>query len=102
MIASLNTVTFFLKVLKDRYVKLSTIILYQTDSQHHGLSAVVCTCIDKYLAIYESASAISWSTTFGSANVLVSPSSSSCLEAIFLNILLIIFPLLVFGRPGAQ
>lgn len=41
-------------------------------------------------------------TTCGSARVLVSPSSSSCLEAIFLRILLIIFPLLVFGSPGAQ
>lgn len=52
--------------------------------------------------VYTSARAISWSTTFGSARVLVSPSSSNCLEAIFLRILLIIFPLLVFGRPGAQ
>lgn len=45
---------------------------------------------------------MSWSTTDGSASVLVSPSSSSCLDAIFLRILLIIFPLRVFGRPGAQ
>ena len=52
--------------------------------------------------LQRSASSISWSTTFGSASVLVSPSSSNCLEAIFLKILLIIFPLLVFGRPGAQ
>lgn len=49
-----------------------------------------------------SESSISWLTTFGSARVLVSPSSSSCLEAIFLRILLIIFPLLVFGSAGAQ
>lgn len=52
--------------------------------------------------LQQSASAISWSTIFGSASVLVSPSSFNCLEAIFLKILLIIFPLLVFGRPGAQ
>jgi len=79
---------------------------YQTDTQQHGLPVkyqYACLMfINKYLVIYESASAISWSTTFGSANVLISPSSSSCLEAIFLRILLIIFPLLVFGRPGAQ
>ncbi|KAF4385638.1 hypothetical protein F8388_010194 [Cannabis sativa] len=47
-------------------------------------------------------SEMSCSTTFGSARVLVSPSSSNCPEAIFLRILLIIFPLLVFGSPGAQ
>lgn len=54
------------------------------------------------LWLQESASSISWLTTFGSARVLVSPSSSNCLEAIFLRTLRIIFPLLVFGRPGAQ
>ena len=41
-------------------------------------------------------------TTEGSARVEVSPSSSTCPHAIFLNILLIIFPLLVFGSPGAK
>lgn len=53
-------------------------------------------------SFYLSARAISWSTTAGSARVLMSPSSSSCLDAIFLRIRLIIFPLLVFGSPGAQ
>lgn len=45
---------------------------------------------------------MSWSTTPGSARVLVSPNSLSCLDAILRRILLIIFPLLVFGSPGAQ
>lgn len=38
----------------------------------------------------------------GSERVLVSPSSFNCLDAIFLNILRMIFPLLVLGSPGAQ
>ena len=40
-------------------------------------------------------------TTLGSANVEVSPNSSSCPAAIFLSTRRMIFPLLVFGRPGA-
>ena len=40
------------------------------------------------------------STTPGSASVLVSPNSFVSLEAIFLKILLIIFPDLVLGSPG--
>ena len=42
------------------------------------------------------------STTDGSANVVVSPSSLCSLAAIFLKILLIILPDLVLGKPGAN
>lgn len=45
---------------------------------------------------------MSWSTTVVSAKVLISPSSSSWLPAIFRKILRMIFPLLVLGSPGAQ
>ena len=38
-------------------------------------------------------------TTEGSASVDISPKSSNSFSAIFLNILLIIFPDLVFGNP---
>ena len=41
-------------------------------------------------------------TTEGSARVEVSPRSSVSPRAIFLRILLIILPLLVFGSPGAN
>ena len=43
---------------------------------------------------------IKLSTTEGSAKVEVSPKFSKSLEAIFLKILLIIFPDLVFGKPA--
>ena len=39
------------------------------------------------------------STTLGSSKVLVSPKLLKSFEAIFLSILLIIFPDLVLGRP---
>ena len=41
-------------------------------------------------------------TTLGSASVVVSPKLSGSLAAIFLKILLIIFPDLVLGNPGAN
>ncbi len=41
-------------------------------------------------------------TTDGSASVEVSPKLSKSLEAIFLKILLIIFPDLVFGKPAVM
>lgn len=47
-------------------------------------------------------SSSSVSTTDGSASVDVSPSCSSSLAAIFRSTRRIIFPLLVFGSPGAQ
>ena len=45
---------------------------------------------------------ISCSTTVGSASVVVSPRFSSSLAATLRRIRLIIFPDLVFGRPGAN
>ena len=45
---------------------------------------------------------MSESTTDGSASVVVSPRSLCSLAAIFLKILLIILPDLVFGKPGAN
>lgn len=71
-------------------------------SNVHKYASVFFFYLQCHKCLQQSESAISWSTTFGSASVLVSPSSPNCLEAIFLRILLIIFPLLVFGRPGAQ
>ena len=42
------------------------------------------------------------STTLGSASVVVSPNCPCSFAAIFLKILLIIFPDLVLGRPGVK
>ena len=51
------------------------------------------------ITIYFFYSSINFSTTDGSASVDVSPKFSKSFDAIFLNILLIIFPDLVFGKP---
>ena len=54
------------------------------------------------IQIYYNLSLTRFSTTAGSASVDVSPSSSTCPQAIFRRILLMILPLLVLGRPGAN
>src|ERR1035437_9288035 len=46
-------------------------------------------------------SSMSVATTDGSAKVEISPRSSTCMAAIFLNILRMIFPDRVLGNPGA-